>query len=144
MKIKTITCHDVYNYGASLQAYALMSYLKQLGHEVEIIDYKPDYLSNHYKLTVVNPVYDKPIIKQLYLLAKLIPHLRSLKRKRLFDTFKHNYLKITSIRYANNDELKKIYQTLIYTSLEVIKFGIPCSIMGKILLFIWILLRKIN
>lgn len=107
MKIKTITCHDVYNYGASLQAYALMSYLKQLGHDVEIIDYKPDYLNNHYKLKVVNPVYDKPIIKQLYLLAKLIPHLRSLKRKKLFDTFKHNYLKITSICYANNEELKK-------------------------------------
>lgn len=106
MKIKTITCHDVYNYGASLQAYALMSYLKQLGHEVEIIDYKPDYLSNHYKLKVTNPVYDKPLIKQLYLLVKLIPHLRSLKRKKLFDTFTHDYLKITSTRYTNNDELK--------------------------------------
>lgn len=143
MKIKTITCHDVYNYGASLQAYALMSYLKQLGHDVEIIDYKPDYLNNHYKLKVVNPVYDKPIIKQLYLLAKLIPHLRSLKRKKLFDTFKHNYLKITSICYANNEELKN-YLMLIYISLEVIKSGIPYSIMGEILLFIWILLLKIN
>ena len=50
MKIKTITCHDVYNAGASLQAYALMTYLKKLGNDVEIIDYKPDYLSNHYNL----------------------------------------------------------------------------------------------
>jgi len=41
MKIKTITCHEVYNYGASLQAYALMKYLQDLGHDVEIIDYKP-------------------------------------------------------------------------------------------------------
>ena len=31
MKIKTITCHDVYNVGASLQAYALAEYLKELG-----------------------------------------------------------------------------------------------------------------
>lgn len=106
MKIKTITCHDVYNYGASLQAYALMFYLQQLGHEVEIIDYKPDYLSNHYKLRIANPIYDKPVIKQLYLLAKLIPYLRSLKRKKLFDTFKHDCLKITPIRYTSNDELK--------------------------------------
>lgn len=106
MKIKTITCHDVYNYGASLQAYALMSYLEQLGHEVEIIDYKPDYLSNHYQLRVANPIYDKPVIKQLYLLAKLFPHLRSLKRKKLFDAFKTDYLKITSIRYTSNNELK--------------------------------------
>ena len=37
MKICTITCHDVYNFGASLQAYALQHYLKSLGHEVEII-----------------------------------------------------------------------------------------------------------
>lgn len=39
MKICTITCHDVYNVGASLQAYALQTYLKSLGHDVKIIDY---------------------------------------------------------------------------------------------------------
>ena len=50
MKIKTITCHDVYNVGASLQAYALAAYLRKCGHEVEIINYKPDYLSNHFRL----------------------------------------------------------------------------------------------
>ena len=44
MKILTITCHDVYNTGASLQAYALMKYLQNQGHEVKIIDYKPEYL----------------------------------------------------------------------------------------------------
>ena len=48
MKILTITCHDVYNTGASLQAYALMKYLQNQGHEVKIIDYKPEYLSHHY------------------------------------------------------------------------------------------------
>ena len=47
MRIRIITCHDVYNAGASLQAYALMQYLKDRGHEVKIIDYKPDYLSRH-------------------------------------------------------------------------------------------------
>ncbi len=44
MKIKTITCHNVYNFGASLQAYALMTYLTSQGHQVEIIDYMPDYI----------------------------------------------------------------------------------------------------
>lgn len=39
MKIATITCHDVYNYGASLQAYALQQYLLEQGHDAEIIDY---------------------------------------------------------------------------------------------------------
>lgn len=106
MKIKTITCHDVYNYGASLQAYALMHYLERMGHEAEIIDYKPDYLSGHYKLKVANPAYNKPVIKQLYLMAKLFPHLRSLKRKKLFDDFTGKYLKLTSTRYQSNEELK--------------------------------------
>ena len=31
MKIKTITCHDVYNVGASLQAYALVTYCASWG-----------------------------------------------------------------------------------------------------------------
>ena len=39
MKIKTITCHDVYNLGASLQAYALAAYLTDCNHDVQIIDY---------------------------------------------------------------------------------------------------------
>lgn len=106
MKIKTITCHDVYNLGASLQAYALLHYLENKGHDVEIIDYKPDYLSRHYKLWIVaNPIYDKPIIKQLYLLAKLPGRLWALKRKKVFDNFTTKYLKLTK-RYNSYEELK--------------------------------------
>ena len=88
MKINTITCHDVYNHGASLQAYALQHYLQSEGHDVEIIHYKPDYLSRHFNLWMVaNPIFDKPIVKQLYLLAKLPGRLCSLKRKASFDAF---------------------------------------------------------
>lgn len=107
MQIRTITCHDVYNHGASLQAYALQTYLESLGHDVRIIDYKPDYLSNHYKLGAVsNPAYDKPFVKQAYLLAKLPGRLMALKRKRAFDRFTKQYLKLTD-RYHSNEELKK-------------------------------------
>ena len=106
MKICTITCHDVYNVGASLQAYALQAYLKSLGHDVKIIDYKPDYLSRHYRLDIVgNPKYDKPLLKQAYLLAKLPGRLHLLPRKRAFDSFTAKHLTLTK-RYASNDELK--------------------------------------
>lgn len=37
MRINTLTTYDVYNYGASLQAYALMTYLQNKDNEVEII-----------------------------------------------------------------------------------------------------------
>lgn len=106
MKIKTITCHDVYNLGASLQAFALQHYLESQGHDVEIIDYKPDYLSGHYKLwSVSNSKYDKPLIKQLYLLAKLPGRLLGLKRKKVFDAFTSKYLHLTR-RYNSYEELK--------------------------------------
>ena len=107
MRIKTITCHDVYNHGASLQAYALQTYLESMGHSVEIIDYKPDYLSRHYLLwSVDNPIFDKPFIKQLYLMAKLPGRLVALKRKKVFDAFTKLYLKRTACRYYSNEELK--------------------------------------
>lgn len=108
MKVCTITCHDVYNHGASLQAYGLMKYLKNCGHDAEIIDYKPDYLSNHYNLwSIDNPKWEKNVItKYLYLTLKIPKRLRERARKRAFDKFKDEFLQITDIRYKSNDDLK--------------------------------------
>lgn len=109
MKIKTITCHDVYNAGASLQAYALVTYLRELGHEAEIIDYKPDYLSGHYRLWGgVNLKYDVPFLREAYCMAKLPTRLaaRFSKNKKAFDDFTLKYLPLTK-RYTSNEALKK-------------------------------------
>ncbi len=108
MKIKTITCHDVYNVGASLQAYALCIYLQSLGHDVQIIDYKPAYLSRHYSLSRVNnPRFDKPLVRELFLLAKLPSRLKARlsERKKRFDAFRDTYLPLTK-RYDSFDVLK--------------------------------------
>ena len=110
MKIKTITCHDVYNLGASLQAYALSAYLRGCGHDVQIIDYKPDYLSRHYRLTwVPNPKYDRPFLRQAYLLAKLPGRMKAKRglRKKRFDAFREEYLPLTAQRYSSAEELRK-------------------------------------
>ena len=109
MRIRTITCHDVYNLGASLQAYALATYLKDCGHDVQIIDYKPDYLSRHYSLTAVpNPRYNRPLLRELYLMAKLPGRLkaRCSRRKRRFDAFRTEYLSLTECRFCSVDELR--------------------------------------
>jgi hypothetical protein len=106
MNIKTITCHDVYNCGASLQAHALQKFLQQSGHHVEIIDYKPKYLSNHYQFGNVPQKYCLPLIRQLYLLAKWPGFKQSLKAKKLFDDFKDKYLKLTERRFSDFDSLK--------------------------------------
>lgn len=109
MKIKTITCHDVYNVGASLQAYALAEYLKELGHDIEIINYKPEYLFT-YKLTGVgNSRYDYPILRELYQLAKLPGRIKNKygKRKKEFDRFTKKYLPVTEKKFTSNEDLKK-------------------------------------
>ena len=45
MKIGILTFHCAYNFGALLQAYALQETLALEGHDVDIIDYRPDYLA---------------------------------------------------------------------------------------------------
>lgn len=107
MKIKTITCHEVYNHGASLQEYALLKYLNNDGHIAEAIHYKPAYLSGHFNLWGIgNTIYNLPIIKQLYLLAKLPQRLLSLKRKKAFDQFHAQYIPTGKVKYISNAELK--------------------------------------
>ncbi|RLL42767.1 polysaccharide pyruvyl transferase family protein [Oceanobacillus piezotolerans] len=108
MKIYTITCHDVYNHGASLQAYALMKYLNNMGHNVQIINYKPSYLSNHYKIfKIANPKWDQNVFSRLiYLLLKVPMRIPELKRKKAFDNFTSTYLTLSPERYQSNEELK--------------------------------------
>ena len=109
MKVKTITCHDVYNAGASLQAYALQHYLETCGHQVEIIDYKPGYLSSHYSFTAIStPRYDKPVLRELYILSHFPGRLKNLLegKKKKFDNFTRDFLRLTEKRYSNSDELR--------------------------------------
>ena len=109
MKVKIITCHDVYNAGASLQAYALMRYLQSKGCKVSIIDYKPNYLSHHYELRyVANEKYQKVYYKPIYLLLKLPKRLLALKsrKKSDFDLCKKDYLSLTA-RYNSFEDLVK-------------------------------------
>lgn len=107
MKIKTITCHDVYNHGAALQAYALTKYLRNIGHEAEIINYTPDYLLR-YNLWLIGPKWKQKniLIRALYFLAKFPKRVMVRRAKRPFDLFKRRYMRLTAKRYRSCAELK--------------------------------------
>lgn len=49
MKVGILTFSCAHNYGAVLQCYALQETIKSMGHEVEVINYRPKYLVNSYK-----------------------------------------------------------------------------------------------
>lgn len=50
MKIGILTFHYVHNYGAVWQAYALRHVLEEMGHEVEIVNYRNGYVENSYSV----------------------------------------------------------------------------------------------
>lgn len=112
MKICTMTCHHVYNYGATLQAFALQHYLESLGHEVEIIDYR---LPSHrrYDLSYIHPsgrLYQiskkLPFLKWPIRLYRNIDQIKTWGRKKSFDKFDANYLHITENTYRTIEELR--------------------------------------
>ena len=113
--IKTITCHDVYNYGASLQAYALMEYLLNHGFQAEIIDYKPVYQypqALHYfpeGTRTYRIIHQYPFLRSFFVLRKILRSLFSKRKNRIvkksFDRFTREELRLTPMRYRSNDDL---------------------------------------
>lgn len=49
MKIGIITVHRAHNYGSVLQCYALQEYMKSLGHDVRVIDYRQKWTEATYR-----------------------------------------------------------------------------------------------
>ena len=108
MKINTLTTYDVYNYGASLQAYALQQYLINLGHHVEIINYQPDYLTRKYDYKWVNPeskLSRYALTRFVYRIMKYLQRKTTMGRKRVFDEFNHQVLKETATKYTSCDAI---------------------------------------
>ncbi len=70
--IKIITLHCPLNYGAALQAYALKTYLRAIGQDAELIDYRPDYIVDKQKYTYVGKksIAKNVIAKCAYIFAK--------------------------------------------------------------------------
>lgn len=106
MRIRTITCHHVYNHGAYLQAYALVAYLRACRHDVKIINYRPYYLRNHFNLWHSEEKYKRIGLGWLYVLIKLPQRLVALKRKRVFDNFYNKYIPVTEHEYLTHKELQ--------------------------------------
>ena len=108
MKIKTLTTYDVYNYGASLQAYALQTYLTDIGNDVEIINYQPEYLTRKYNYKWVNPesrMSKYVVTRCAYRVMKYLQRQTTLRRKYKFDEFNHKMLKETKRKYHTYEEL---------------------------------------
>lgn len=103
MKIGILTYHRAHNYGAMLQAYALLSYLRNNGHDVEIIDYWPNMHRVQYAL--IKPIVGNSIISKIKcIIATTITFIRRYMRICKFEKFSQKYLNINStIQYPMPD-----------------------------------------
>ncbi|BAQ32186.1 polysaccharide pyruvyl transferase family protein [Bifidobacterium scardovii] len=104
MRIGTITFHSAYNYGSALQAYALKEYLKSLGHDTHVIDYRGDDF-DQYRLFATG---DSQRLHRA--LSNIVFFPRNFKRYRNFEKFINQHLDITPNRYQGKnaeEELKK-------------------------------------
>lgn len=101
MKIGILTYHRAHNYGAMLQAYALLTFLKEQGHEVEFIDYWPYSHQQQYKL--LKPLHGKHAInKFVNIIVDCLTIVRRLSRIRKFNSFAYNFLGLNSqIKYKD-------------------------------------------
>lgn len=101
MKVGIITYHRAHNYGAVLQCYALQEIIKELGHDVTIIDYKQPFIEKLY-----NPSKYIQIRKQIF-------HPRNLWRLKskfknqdlqacIFRDFRDQYLNVSAPCMDNN------------------------------------------
>ncbi|MFY3790514.1 polysaccharide pyruvyl transferase family protein [Ureibacillus sp. MALMAid1270] len=103
-RVLTLTMHSAHNYGAVLQAFALQSYLIQRGYKNEIIDYRPDYISNEYKIIQLKQ-NNIPIHRSIVSSFISLP-FRILKSYR-FNKFINENLKLTNNTFKTYSQLQE-------------------------------------
>ncbi len=91
MKVEIITIHRLNNFGSAFQAMALYQYIKEMGLDVEILDYHPSYYRGS---TLRNYV------------GRLLYHRILKEREQKFDTFIETYTQLSSKRYTTITELR--------------------------------------
>lgn len=103
MKIGILTFHCAHNYGAVLQCYTLQEILKSMGHEVEIIDYRPLYLTKLYKIFSIDRFMHRNLLEMLKKSIKEILMIyKRVKRFKSFQYFIQNRLNLSNNTYTES------------------------------------------
>ncbi|MDD3139581.1 MAG: polysaccharide pyruvyl transferase family protein [Lachnospiraceae bacterium] len=134
-KVGILTYHTGYNYGASLQAYALQSVIKNMGIDCEIINFETeDFLASR-EMFSRKPRRLKEIIK----IISRLPYYGSLiKRQNMFDDFTNCCLNISPL-YRSEKEVKEHaceYDYIVCGSDQIWNLGTPDAPDANILFFL--------
>lgn len=106
MKIGIITFHAAFNYGSMLQAYALQTFLEKHGHQVEIINYRPEVQKKTYSKPLRWNGRGNVILSFKRILFTPIEVCKLYRKWSLFNSFLYKYLHLTK-EYGSLAELEK-------------------------------------
>lgn len=125
MKIGIFTFHCVSNYGAVLQTYCLQEVIKSMGHEVYVIDYRPKYLIEPYKVFSYDFSSSYSYIAKCkgFVRACLVAPIRW-KRNRTFSQFVKNRLNLYKLDL--NDESND-FDAFVFGSDQIWNPKITCG-----------------
>lgn len=119
MKIGLVTRRAGYNFGSTLQAYALHSFLRDKGYENIIIDVKEYRLRGKFRLLAYDVAY--VILKILGLFLHSIKRHKTVKRvlqfkqsRDKYDKFEKKYFNITSTKYSRKRYLQRDFKEYDY------------------------------
>jgi len=121
MKIGILTYHRAENYGALLQAYALRTYLAGLGHDVDFVDYWPDYHRRFFELFSWRKFRESNLKGKMVLLYyTLFWHQARRRRQQNLQAFMHEELGLPlEARYHNDHDIVKEFDVVFYGSDQI-------------------------
>ena len=120
MKIGILTYHRAINYGAVLQCYALYTTLHKMGHDVEIIDYRPETIERYRNIFRKKDFYNKPnvLAKIKYIISCITLIWSKRKTNKKFDNFLWNHFKLSST-INNSHEITNYYDIIFFGSDQI-------------------------
>lgn len=104
MKIGILTFHLAHNYGAVLQCYALQEVLRNMGHDVSVINYRQSYILEQFKpqrligiRSFMRALFENKLSGYFY--KGLLPYVKN----KNFKDFRRRYLNQTEKCYGTSD-----------------------------------------
>ena len=111
MKLGILTYHKAQNYGAVLQTYASQEVLKQLGHDVEVVDYYAPAIAKSYRF--FPPLAHEPFVRKLKVIVLFLLTLykegNRRRRRTVFHQFVTSKLQLSKQRYTQPFETELHY-----------------------------------
>jgi len=119
MKIGILTFHRALNYGAVLQCYALFKTLTEMGHDVEVIDYRPKAIEKYRLYFRWKDFVSRGMMGKLRYIASSLVLCRSKhKTARKFDEFLTSNLKFSCV-VNKPEEIPSYYDVVFFGSDQI-------------------------